>query len=68
MRQKFAATTNSIKMLGCCSALILVVVIAALATGACVLLLVVMCVAMLGAMIWMVVGGVSRGTRGGEPN
>ena len=66
MRQNLVETKHSMKMMWGCMALALVVVIVALATNAYVLLFVVPCMFMMGAMVWMMMGGMSGGTRGGD--
>jgi hypothetical protein len=66
MRQQPLATKHSMKMMWGCMALALVVVIVALATNAYVLLFIVPCMFMMGAMVWMMMGGMSGGTRGGD--
>ncbi|MCW3009641.1 MAG: hypothetical protein JWO90_45 [Solirubrobacterales bacterium] len=52
-----------------CAALVAVAVILALVTHASVLLFALPCVLMMGAMVWMMMGGMGnpRGGRGGGP-
>ncbi|MDQ6749314.1 MAG: hypothetical protein M3Z33_00945 [Actinomycetota bacterium] len=66
MKQKFSETKHSMKMMWGCAALVLLAVILALSTNAGVLLFVIPCMAMMGAMVWMMMGGMGGGTRGGE--
>ena len=66
MKRKLIGTEHSIKMMWGCMALAFVVVIVALATNAYVLLFIVPCMFMMGAMVWMMMGGMSGGTRGGD--
>jgi len=66
MKRKLVETKHSMKMMWGCMALALVVVIVALATNAYVLLFIVPCMFMMGAMVWMMMGGMSGGTRGGD--
>jgi hypothetical protein len=49
-----------------CAALVLLAVIAAVITNAYVLLFALPCLAMMGAMMWMMMRGMGGGTRGGE--
>ena len=67
MRQKLSHTKHSRKMMWGCAALVLVAVIVAFASNAYVLLFVFPCMIMMAAMMWMMVGSMGGGTRGGEP-
>jgi hypothetical protein len=62
MRQKLSETKHSLKMMWGCAALILVAVIVAIAGHAYVLLFVIPCMLMMGAMMWMMMGGGTRGS------
>ncbi len=64
MRQKLSETKHSMKMIWGCAALILVAMIVAIAGHAYVLLFVIPCMLMMGAMMWMMMGGMGGGTRG----
>lgn len=66
MRQKLSAAKHSMKMKWVCAALVLLAVVVAFATNAYVLLFVIPCMLMMGAMVWMMMGGMGGGTRGGE--
>ncbi len=63
LRQKLSETNYSMKMMWGCAALILVAMIVAIAGHAYVLLFVIPCMLMMGAMVWMMMGGGRRGSR-----
>lgn len=65
MKQKLLESKNSMKMMWTCGALVLLAVVVALATSAYVLLFLIPCMVMMGAMVWMMMGGMSGGTRDG---
>ena len=62
---KQSQTGHSMKMMWGCGALVLLAVIVALATNAYVLLFLIPCMLMMGAMVWMMMGGMGGGKRGG---
>ncbi len=64
MKEKLSETKHSTKMMWGCAALILLAVIVAFATNAYVLLFVIPCMIMMGAMMWMMMGGMGGGTSG----
>ncbi|HVC07019.1 MAG TPA: hypothetical protein VND98_05480 [Solirubrobacterales bacterium] len=66
MKQKLSQAKHWMKMMWGCGAIVLVALIVALATNAYVLLFVIPCMLMMGAMVWMMMGGMSGGTRGGD--
>jgi uncharacterized membrane protein len=57
MKQKLVARNHSMKMMWGCVALVLVAVIVGLTSSAYVLLFVLPCVIMMGAMMWMMMRG-----------
>jgi hypothetical protein len=63
MRQRLSGMGQSIRMMWGCVALLVVGVIVALSTGAYVLLFVIPCMLMMGAMVWMMMGGSGRAGR-----
>jgi len=65
MKQKLSETTRSMKMMWGCAAVLLVAVIVAFATNAYVLLFIIPCMLMMGAMMWMM-GGMGGRNQGGE--
>lgn len=66
MKQKLRSK-HSMRMMWACAAIVLVALIVALSTHAYVLLFVIPCMLMMGAMVWMMLGGMSgSGTRGGD--
>ena len=56
---------HSPRMMYGCVALVVFAVILAFATNAYALLFLVPCMLMMGAMVWMMMGGMGGGTRGG---
>lgn len=66
MKQKLSETTHSMKMMWGCTAVVLLAAIVAFATSAYALLFVIPCMLMMGAMMWMMMGGMGGGTRDGE--
>jgi uncharacterized membrane protein len=61
MQQKLSATRHSKRMMWGCAALVLLAVVVALVSNAYVLLFVLPCMLMMGAMMWMMMG-MGRGT------
>ncbi len=61
MKPKLSATKHSMKMMWGCAALVLLAVIMALTGYASALLFIVPCTLMMGAMMWMMMGGGTRG-------
>ncbi len=57
MRRKLSTTTHSMKMMWGCTAVLLVAVVLAFSTNAFFLLFVLPCMLMMGAMMWMMIGG-----------
>lgn len=57
MNQKMLDTTHSVKMMWGCATLGVVVVIIALLSHAAILLFIIPCAVMIGAMMWMIMGG-----------
>jgi len=66
MKQKLSDTKHSVKMMWGCGALLLVAVIVALAGHAYALLFLIPCMAMMGAMVWMMMGGMGGMGGGGQ--
>jgi uncharacterized membrane protein len=62
---KQSQTGHSMKLMWGCAALVLLAVIVAFVTNAYVLLFVIPCMLMMGAMVWMM-SGMGGGKRGGE--
>jgi uncharacterized membrane protein len=54
---------HMMKMVWGCAALILAAVIVAFATNVFVLLFIIPCMVIMGAMVWMMIGGTGGGTR-----
>jgi len=64
MKRKVSETGHSMRMMWGCAALVLLALIVAFAANAYVLLFVVPCMLMMGAMVWMMMGGMGDGTHG----
>jgi hypothetical protein len=62
MKPNHSATKHSMKMMWGCAALVLLAVILALTGYAYALLFIVPCMLMMGAMMWMMMGGGTRGS------
>jgi ascorbate-specific PTS system EIIC-type component UlaA len=62
--QKLSESTYSTKMIWGCAEVVVVALIYAYAANASVLLFIIPCIIMIGAMVWMMMGGMGRGTTG----
>ena len=64
MKQTFLESRHSMKMMWGCAAIVLLAVVLALAINPYVLLFLIPCAIMMVVMVWMMMGGMSGGTRG----
>ena len=64
MKQAFLENKHSMKMMWGCATIVLLAVVLALAINPYVLLFVIPCAIMMGAMVWMMVRGMGGGTSG----
>lgn len=66
MKKRFSEQKHSMKMMYGCVALIVLAAIVSFLTNATVLLFVIPCMLMMGAMMWMMMGGMGGGNRDGR--
>jgi hypothetical protein len=65
MQNKLSESKHSVKTMWGCAAVVLVALVLAFATNAFFLLFVIPCMLMMGAMMWMMMGGM--GDKGDQP-